>query len=478
MKRVYFRVLLALSMIVLLTNCRKFLDVQPEDKVLEEQTFTTPKGINMVLNGLYLDLAKNDLYGNRLTLSTVDILAQRYDISSLHSQYKIATYAYTDLTVMDSLDKVWTNAYALVLNTNTFLESLDKYPGVLSPAVDSLYRGEAIGMRAMLHFDMLRLYGPMYNSADSTKPSIPYYRSLSKDINPLLPANAAIDSVLSDLNIAERLLANDPIRVSGVQRKLVGDGNDFLRARNYRFNYYAIKALKARVNMYRGNKPAALAAAVEVINVRWFPWVSSNNVLVNQGSPDRVFTTEMILGVQNTKLYDKYEEYFAPTLADSRILAPTLTKTSTVFEADENDFRYNLNWKVPTDGGKTYRTFFKYADIVRKDSIYRFTIPLIKKSEMYYIAAECSSDLNTAATYLNTVRNNRGLTNRSITTTALLNTELQKEHQKEFFGEGQLFYYYKRRNLTSIPTGTSAASVSMNASKYGVPLPLSETQYR
>lgn len=470
MKRVYFRVLLALSISISFAGCKKFLDVQPEDKVLEGQSFNTPKGIGMVLNGLYLDLAKDALYGNSLTLSTVDILGQRYDIGPLHGQYKVATYAYTDAAVMDSIDKVWTNAYTLVLNTNAFLENLDKYQGVLSPFTDSIYRGEALGIRAMLHFDLLRLFGPMYNSADSVKPSIPYYRHLSKEINPLLPANAVMDSILSDLNAAEKLLQEDPVRYGGVQRTVL--------ARNYRFNYYAIKALKARVNMYRGNKPAALAAALEVINVNWFPWVNSNSVLVNQGSPDRVFTSEMILGIQNPRLYEKYENYFAPTLTDARILAPTLTKIGTVFESDENDFRYNLNWKVPSDGGKTYKTFYKYADIVRKDSIFRFTIPLIKKSEMYYIAAECSSNLTTAAAYLNMVRNNRGLISRSITTTALLNTELQKEYQKEFFGEGQLFYYFKRRNLASIPTGASASSVAMNATKYVVPLPLSETQYR
>jgi hypothetical protein len=59
--------------------------------------------------------------------------------------------------------------------------------------------------------------------------------------------------------------------------------------------------------------------------------------------------------------------------------------------------------------------------------------------------------------------------------TATLTAELQKEYQKEFFGEGQLWYYYKRRNLSPIPNPTVASgNITMNATKYVFPLPLSE----
>ncbi|MNY63490.1 SusD family protein [compost metagenome] len=92
---------------------------------------------------------------------------------------------------------------------------------------------------------------------------------------------------------------------------------------------------------------------------------------------------------------------------------------------------------------------------------------------MYYIAAESEQNVS----YLNTVRNNRGLLN--LAGTANLTTELLKEYQKEFFGEGQLWYYYKRLNSTTIPNPLSASgNVTMNATKYVVPLPLSELNPR
>ena len=71
---------------------------------------------------------------------------------------------------------------------------------------------------------------------------------------------------------------------------------------------------------------------------------------------------------------------------------------------------------------------------------------------MYYIAAECANsnaDSLKATTLLDSVRAHR---NVPVYTTAALkmdsvNIEIRKEYQKEFVGEGQMFYYYKRKNL-------------------------------
>ncbi|SMC64830.1 RagB/SusD family nutrient uptake outer membrane protein [Pedobacter africanus] len=478
MKRNYIRIMAVLVALGMLASCKKFLDVKPEDKVLEEDTFSTVKGVNTALNGLYINLAKNSLYGDNLTLSTIDILAQRYNVPSSHTLLTLSTYDYATKPAVDKIDAMWSAAYVNILNANVFMANLNKYMGVLDASTDSIYRGEAIAIRAMLHLDLLRLYGPMYNSADSVKESIPYYTQAESSANKYLPANQVMSLILSDLAKAETLLKNDPVIANGVMPTFIDGENNFMRNRNYRLNYYAVKALQARANMYRGNKPAALEAAKVLIqNTAKFPWITLAAAVSEKTNPDRVYTQEMILGIQNSQLYNNYNNYFAPELEDKNILAPVAGRLTTVFETNENDYRYNPQWAVPGNGSKTYRTFYKYADVIDKAKTFRFSIPMIKISEMFYIAAECEPVAATAIGYLNTVRNNRGLL--SLAATANLNTELQKEYQKEFFGEGQLFYYYKRRNITSIPNGSAASgNVTMNASKYVLPLPLSETQYR
>lgn len=465
----------AVLMLAMLSSCKKFLDVQPEDKVLETQLFSTKQGIQSVLNGLYINLAKSELYGDNLSLSTIEVLAQRYNIPSTHSLTKIATYAYTDQPTSGRLENIWTAAYSNVLNVNSFLENLEKYKGTVDSKTEAIYRGEALAMRAYLHFDLLRLYGPRYSTVDSTKQSLPYYDSSKSSINPLLPANEFMVKILTDLAQAETLLKADAIVTGGVNTAGANDAVDFLKSnRNYRLNYYAVKGLQARAYLYRGDKVSALAAAKEVIAVSdKFKWTTTTNALSEKTNPDRIFSTEMIFGVMNTQLYTRYTALFDPNITDANILAPLPARLNTVFESNENDYRFNLNWSIPSTGVKSYRTFYKYADVIDKTKTFRFTIPLLKISEMYFIAAECEPIAADGINYLNTVRANRGLT--ALASTIVVNTELQKEYQKEFFGEGQLFYYYKRRNITAIGNGSSTANITVN---YAIPLPVSESQYR
>ncbi|MNJ91545.1 hypothetical protein D3C87_91970 [compost metagenome] len=465
-----------ITAVTLLSSCKKFLDVQPEDKILETQAFQSKVGVMSVLNGLYISLAKTELYGEHLTLSTIEILAQRYNIPSTHNLNKISTYAYTDNPAQSRLESIWTNSYSTILNINGFLENLEKYKGVVDENTESIYKGEALAMRAFLHFDLLRLYGPRYSTADSTKQSLPYYESSKTSINPLLPANVYIQNVINDLVKAEKLLQNDHIITDGTNWAGPTDNVDFLlNNRSFRLNYYAVKGLLARVNLYRGDKVSALIAAKSVISVAdKFKWTTLANALSEKANPDRVFSTEMIFGISNTQLYNKQTALFDPSITDANILAPVTARLNTVFENNENDYRFNLNWQIPTTGVKSYKTFYKFSDVVDKTKTFRFTMPLLKISEIYYIAAESEPLAADGINHLNVVRFNRGLVN--LLPTAVINTELQKEYQKEFFGEGQLFYFYKRRNITSVPNGSaSSGNVTIN---YAVPMPLSESQYR
>ena len=69
-------------------------------------------------------------------------------------------------------------------------------------------------------------------------------------------------------------------------------------------------------------------------------------------------------------------------------------------------------------------------------------IPLFKLSELYLIAAECA-DGEDAYWYLNQLRNHRGLS--SIEHTKDIESYIYQEYRREFLGEGQLFFYYKRK---------------------------------
>ena len=69
-------------------------------------------------------------------------------------------------------------------------------------------------------------------------------------------------------------------------------------------------------------------------------------------------------------------------------------------------------------------------------------IPMLRLGEMYLIAAESQSDvLANGTSYVNTLRRNRGI---STSLEALTPELLKYEYIRELYGEGQLFYLYKR----------------------------------
>ncbi|WP_316822258.1 RagB/SusD family nutrient uptake outer membrane protein [Pedobacter gandavensis] len=460
-----------LALMMALSSCSKWLDVQPEDKFTEKQIFSSLEGISDAINGVYLDMGKTKLYGATLTSAHLEIFAQRYNVPSVHNYTRYQTYNYEDKVVKASLDLIWTDMYRNVLNVNKFIKNLDAYPGVLDAKADSIFRGEAYGLRAFLQFDLLRMYGPRYSSVDSLRTSIPYYTDAGTNVNEISPANIVMQKIVLDLKKAEALLAADPVRKQGVLK--VAE-QPYLQFRNYRMNYFALKALQARVYLYRGDQVSAAAAAQVVINnSEKFPWIENKNIMSDKQNPDRVFSTEILFGLQSIDMYSNYRTFFSADQQTLQILAPGENNLKTLFENNENDYRYNPNWMMTGIGGKSFKTFFKYADIDNKALVYRMTMPLIRLSEVYYIAAEAGKNVE----YLNKVRNQRGLLN--LLPTANFDTELLKEYQKEFFGEGQLWFYYKRKNATSIPNPLVASgNLTMNLSNYVFPLPLSELNPR
>ena len=99
-------------------------------------------------------------------------------------------------------------------------------------------------------------------------------------------------------------------------------------------------------------------------------------------------------------------------------------------------------------------------------------LPLIRKSEMYYIAAECAETKENAIAYLNEVRNNRGFQySTQLSTSDDVEDEILKEYRKEFWGEGQLWFYYKRKGITNF------SEFMTDASLFTFEIPDIETSY-
>ena len=490
MKR-YLKIIIgAIAGVMFTTSCSDYLDVKPENQFLEETMFSTEIGIQTVLNGIYLDMTSQSLYGGNLTMSTVDIMGQLYKTKTTNG----SPHGYQEIQKINfesfesNLNSIWTSAYVNILNINNFIIQLEARNNMLPEAEKKIVLGEAYALRAMHHFDLLRLFGPVYQTSPEAF-SIPYNTTVETTVNSLLPATKVAENVLADLATAESLLENDPIREFGKvytsQDVELSEDNplfeykrsDFYRFRNKRFNYYAVKALQARVNLYAGNNAEALAAGKLVIDEasQWFPWSEAVDVISAGADADRIFSDEVIFGLENNNLYTTQQTYFGESLQDEGILSVRTDRQNMLYENDD-DYRSKVHWAAPSQGQHGFDVFVKYLDTHDNRKEFRFLQPLIRISEMYLIAAELESDEAIALTYINEFRKKRGIEGLGLGTG--IQTEIMNEYRREFYGEGQMFFYYKRKNMNEILNANTAGTMEMGIGQYVAPLPKSESDYR
>lgn len=466
-----------------LAGCGKWLDVKPEDRFIEEEIMKTEQGFADVLNGVYIDLGSTALYGGGLTMNTMDILAKYYHIYSAQSSHRrsLESYNYQEQSVLNEIDLIWTRLFTNITNLNKFFESLDQYGHHLPEQSAALFKGEAHALRAFLYFDLMRMFTPAY-TLDSTATLLPYYDKASKDISEFRSSKYVMERILQDLSVAEAtLLAHDPVIQEAVVDKTTGTvevgPRPFTTYRNYRLNYYAVKALQARVHLWRGDRSSALAAAKVVIqNQSKFPWTTVAQ-LKGSGFENRIFSPEMLFGVENPQLYSNYNRLFNSSISDAELLFAGFNSNflNQVYENQETDYRYDSWWRI--EGGKTFRVFVKYQNLTNTVlPNFRFTVPILKLSEVFLIAAECEPDPQRALDYLNELKMHRNV--GEVTNPDALTEYIMREYRKEFYGEGQLWYYYKRTNLRSVLSAVTATNAFINEQNYVFPIPHSETDPR
>lgn len=479
--------------LVSVAGCADFLDVQPKDKQSEKQLFATRGGFYTAVNGIYNKMASPALYGKNLSYELVDVISKRY-LPLQVSTYLTALsgFDYTNSLVETELSNTWAAAYNTVLNCNVVLENIDESTGVLPVEESRVLKGEMLAVRAFLHFDMLRLFGPVYKLNPKAE-SIPYNETSKVMALPLLAADSVIhEKVLRDLDEAESLLADsDPVIEGEPMASLENDQDVYLRYRQLRMNYYAVLALKARVYLYAGEQAQALAAARKLLTDakvdEHFPAVDPNKLLANQDNPDRVFSTEVLAGIYLKDRADIHSNYFSSEQAGNNYLHPRKNFVNTnLFAEETQDYRFQAWWRTASNESEGGYDFIKYEEIARPagkgdaEYFYAVFMSLIRLSEVYYIAAECEPVLADKYGWLNKIRERRGLGALTVISEEDFMKRLRTEYLREFMGEGQIFFMYKRlyAAIPSDENGNDMNAYEAREEYYVLPLPSGEIANR
>ncbi len=474
-----------------LAGCKKWLSVTPQDKVPQLTLFTNEQGFKDALTGVYINMDKssaggtNGIYTSDLSMGILSVMGYNYDNASNSAaggnpMYNAAyLYNYTDQSLKPEIALIWSALYNNIANVNNILANMDANKQLFTADNYQRIKGESLGLRALFHFDALRLFGQPPLTAGNT-PAIPYVKTFTIRQTPLYSVDTVLDSCLADLRDARTSLGK-----TDTSAVLGAISDPFTSYTQNHMNYWAVCGLMARVFLYKGNTDSANYYAQMVIGSHKFPLIQSNVAFINNVPRDRTFSPEHLFALYSQNLGNFSNSLFGSLASSGTPLLLSTTAKNNIYAipvADNTDWRLK-SWFDQTPGSSNATLvpskFFQDANLPYN---LQGLMPVIRVSEMYYIAAESAGakgDITTGVGFINSVRSARGLqalNPAGITTGDSLAHLIRNEYKKEFFQEGQTFYYYKRLNLNlNTYAGTP---VVLPLSPFVFPLPDAEIQYR
>lgn len=469
MKSNHYINIILFACIFALSSCEGFLNVNPDGQEKKEQLLSTQDGVESAMYGVYSKLRTSSLYGASMTYKHLDVLAQHFDCAGNDMFTQLGQYNYSHSDVKSIFEAIWVSMYNNISNVNAVINSplvknAEKYPY-------TIYKGEALGLRAFMHFDLLRLYTEQI-TRNASASGIPYATEFSLNTPDFSTAQEVYTFIINDLEKAEKLLENE---------EDYADESNFMLDRKIHFNIHAVRATLARVYLTMGDKEKAAYYAKKVID-------ESNHTLTEKINVDGdlagvMSNTETIWGVYYAEFYSLVN----PTLQQYQTRSSLNPRRDYVDIYNKNidgiDFRLNAYFGTV---GETVR-FIKLTNVYELRGIASnrpadliLGINMIRLPEMYYIMAEALLDTNIeeATEYFNEVLEHRGLTaiDERVTPLTLTQELINDERYKEFWGEGQNFFNLKRTHSSiSLPEGNT---IQPSNNVFVVPVPDIEYDYR
>ena len=474
--------------IVLLCGCNDYLDVTPRSQIKSDVIYSTETGYKEVLMGVYINMASTTLYGGNMTMYVPEMIAHTWNPLYAGAYNALYNQNYSNAEVENLLSSIYLSYYSNIVQLNDLLEHLERPECNFQYNNDKLMKGEALGLRAFLHFELLRFFGPVPVNVSSSAKAIPYTTSVTNKIDKLKIKswNEVVSAIENDLTQAETLLKEyDPITKTTVDTlrysSYAGKGNapmdEWQYHRQCRMNYYAVLATKARLYHWVADKTNAVRYARQVVDDHKLSLITGTYFSSGRVDVSLSMYPEFLFGLQNPDLQTIVNTYFKVQTA---LFTQSAANLNIAYEnsINANDFRNspNLYWEdVVWPGNQTIHHFRKYSGNTTISPDNR--IPLIRLPEMYLILSE-DLPLSEAKNYFSEFRMSRAM-DTSIDESSFADessrlSRVEKEYRKEFMGEGQMFFFYKRHNYSNY-SWPSAYEVPANA--YDVPLPKGQTSF-
>ena len=467
-------------LMITLSSCNDYFDkTGDEQHITDKKFFGDEAAFASALTDCYTLMRSRDLYGGMLTLEMMEFANQNMAPHDAFSS-AAAQLNFADAALAARVDSMTHAAYRVVAACNKLIDEDERTKVVFTSAgKKKIITAEAYALRAAVQFDLLRLFHPA-PATDVGFRGLPYVTHTSANVPEALTTTQILQAVNDDLAHAAQLLKTaDPILKE--RNSIVGVGEFDRRLRTFQMNYYAVKAVQARVALWQGNYEQAAAQADSVLahlqntvaRYRLFYWVTPGHY----GS-DFSFSREYVFGIAST-----------PTgfarLSDDMFKTKGIQTTTSLRDiyADNADIRYRAWFRQQGSGyamsnkfgSATLLTDYVYSTSATATSL-PVAIPYIKLGEVMLIKAEALNEMgqtSAARTLLEEMQGYKDISYASRATSVTkesLRELIYAEARRDLFGEGQLFYLNKRLGLTSVKAADGTMrTVTLN--QYTLPLP-------
>lgn len=488
MKRVLFLVIIAFYSV----SCNEWLDVRPYTEQKDKDQFSTEKGFYDALIGCYMSLAKQDVYGERLTMTNIESLANLWYIqeeTTRNDDRDLAKHDYTTDYAKNGIKMMYAGLFNVIAQANMVIKYADERGDVfINKSVRDVIQGEAYAIRAYCQFDILRLFGQLPKGG-SRQVELPYSETTSIfEIPGYFDFASYTEKLKADLEKAESLLKDkDPVfEYTFAELNKTGIDDKNLMYRQSRLNYWAVKALQARMFLYLGEEDNAYRTAVEIIQAIG---PDGNPVMEMSGLKDfeagyKLCPSECLFYLSKYDVMTYSSAFLIGTTSNSVFLQTNQLVVSNEMLSElykgENISSHNRYKNCWNKNIKNSWQMLAYAAITKycygeeatDKMLYYQLIPMLRMSEVYLIAMETSKNLPEVNDWYKTYMLAHNVPNpMNFTSLEEVKAFILNEYRREFFAEGQMFYTYKRINADEMLW--CQAPVSEN--EYILPLP--ETEY-
>lgn len=432
-----------------LTSCSKVLDVAPQQSIDAETAIETDEDVNAVVVGCYSILGGGALYGTNLFLLP-DLMASEVYCTwrgTFQGQRQVATKTMT--ADNSEASRTWIAGYRAINNANLVLGNLDK---VSDLDLKAQYEGEALFVRGIIHFELVRLYAlPWGATAD----------------------NSHIGVVIKTIPTKTEAQASQSIprsSVSSVYAQIVKDLEDAVallpESNGTRASKYTALAFLSRVYLQQNEYEKARDAADEVIESSNYALNASvSAVFSNKNTKESIWEIQQNdqnnAGQSNDGMATFYANLIGIGRADVRINTTFLSNYPTG-DLRRSEWYYLGETRVTSTFCGKWKAFAQ-------------NLPVVRIAEMYLTRAECNLRLSTSvgdnpdndmAKVRNTLR-----TNSSFPASVTLDDVL-KEREIELAFEGVRIHDVKRLRKTL--SSSTSGPFTWDNGKLVMPIPRRE----